>query len=201
MKKIVFILMFFISFTISGETNSMDAPSSFDSPYMCDGKKDHNFASIRNVHGKKLFVFDPRAHAWAAYNRDGKLIAVGKASGGASYCKDIQSECRTVTGSFRIYRKQGPECKSSAYPKRQGAPDGGAPMPYCMHFYRGYAIHGSSNVPNKNVSHGCIRVTPHCAEYLNKNFMEIGTRVLVLPYSSIGRKLWNIWETIDRFLI
>lgn len=193
MKNIFSIFMIFISFAISGKTLSMDTPY--------QGSKGDAFPSARNVHGKKLFVFDPREHAWAAYNAEGYLIASGEASGGADYCADVGRVCRTVTGSFRVYRKQGAECVSSVFPIREGEDDGGAPMPYCMHFYRGYAIHGSSNVPNKNVSHGCIRVKPSAAEWLNQNFIEIGTPVLVLPYSVVGRLFWNALDKFDALLM
>ena len=124
------------------------------------------------------FIFNPRSLMWGAY-RDGKLIKKGKASGGKGYCKDVRRRCRTPVGSnFRVYSKGSPYCKSSKYPLGKG----GAPMPYCMFFYKGYAIHGSPNVPNYNASHGCIRVLPKDAKWLHRNFIRHGTRVIVKPF-------------------
>jgi L,D-transpeptidase catalytic domain len=56
-------------------------------------------------------------------------------------------------------------------------------MPYCMYFYRGYTVHAAYDVPQGNVSHGCVRVFPSAAKWLNEEFMTIGTRVTVLSYS------------------
>lgn len=124
------------------------------------------------------FVFDPRRLTWAAYDPDGNLLRYGKASGGRGYCADIRRGCRTPSGSFRVHAKQGANCISSKYPVGKG----GAKMPYCMFFKGGYAVHGSYDVPRYNASHGCIRVPPQDARWLNYNFMAIGTRVIVKPY-------------------
>lgn len=125
------------------------------------------------------FVFSPRSLTWKAYNSKGKVIKSGRASGGASYCRDIKRSCRTPVGHFRIRSKGAPNCKSSRYPLGKG----GAKMPYCMFFTGHYAIHGSYSLPKRNASHGCIRVSPTAARWLSKNFLKIGTKVVVLPYS------------------
>ena len=124
------------------------------------------------------FVFNPRSHSWSAINDSGKVIRTGRASGGANYCPDIHRGCHTPVGTYRVWSKGSPSCKSSRYPK----PYGGAPMPYCMFFSKYYAIHGSYDVPNRNASHGCIRVTPSDARWLSHNFVRIGTRVVVKSY-------------------
>lgn len=126
---------------------------------------------------EKTFVFNPQTHMWYAY-QNGQLVNSGRASGGANYCADIHRRCHTPTGTFQVWSKGGPNCKSSRYP----LPNGGAVMSYCMHFSKYYAIHASNNVPNYNASHGCIRVQPDAARWLNQNFIEIGTRVIVKPY-------------------
>lgn len=127
---------------------------------------------------QKTFVFDPRQHKWFAYD-NGELINSGVASGGSNYCADIHRPCHTPVGSFSVWSKGGPGCKSTRYPVGKG----GAPMPYCMHFTKFYAVHGSYEVvPGKNVSHGCIRVYPEAARWLSQNFITIGTRVIVKPY-------------------
>lgn len=125
----------------------------------------------------RLFVFSPRKHKWYAY-KNGRLVKSGRASGGKSYCRDIKRSCLTPRGNFRVIRKGSASCRSGTYPK----PRGGARMDYCMFFSKYYAIHGSNSVPNYNASHGCIRVKPHAARWLNKNFLRIGDRVRVTSY-------------------
>lgn len=129
-------------------------------------------------YGQRTFIFYPKYLMWGAYDESGHLIHSGRASGGKAYCPDVRRRCLTPRGSFKVYRKGSKYCKSSKFPLGRG----GAPMPYCMFFYGGYAIHGSYDVPNYNASHGCIRVRPDAASWLHKNFMRHGTRVIVKPY-------------------
>lgn len=124
------------------------------------------------------FVFNPRTHSWFAISSSGQIIKRGRASGGRGYCPDIHRSCHTPTGVYRIIQKGGASCHSSRYPVGRG----GAPMPYCMFFSKYYAVHGSPDVPNYNASHGCIRVHPSDARWLNQNFMHVGTKVIVKPY-------------------
>lgn len=128
--------------------------------------------------GRKTFIFDPNILSWAAYDADGSLVKTGRASGGRSYCPDIHRGCKTPIGTFAVQSKGGPGCISSKFPIGKG----GAPMPYCMYFHGGYAIHGSYEVPNHNASHGCIRVHPEDAEWLSYNFIQPGTKVIVKSY-------------------
>lgn len=123
-------------------------------------------------------IFNPRSLQWKAINSNGKVVRTGRASGGRSYCPDIKRSCRTPSGTYSVIAKSGPSCRSSRYPVGKG----GAPMPYCMFFSKYYAIHGSPDVPNRNASHGCIRVVPSDARWLNQNFVHIGTKVVVKPY-------------------
>ncbi len=114
--------------------------------------------------------------AWGAYNASGKLVKWGPMSGGKNYCPDVKRGCRTISGAFTIYRSQGEGCRSSKYPR----PNGGARMPYCMHFYKGYALHGSTSVPGHHASHGCVRMFIEDAKWLNHNFIKVGaTKVKV----------------------
>lgn len=147
--------------------------------YLSDSRGSWYFPLKREGTGNKVFIFDPKATAWAAYDAQGNRIKTGGASGGKSYCEDIGRGCKTVTGNFRVYSKKGPDCTSSLYPVETG---GGARMPYCMHFSGGYSIHAAYEVPNYNTSHGCIRVLPGAARWLNEEFMDIGTTVIVKPY-------------------
>lgn len=128
--------------------------------------------------GHKTFVFDPKEAAWAAYDVDGKRIMTGSASGGKDWCEE-GGTCRTVTGKFRVYNKRGINCKSGEYPVET---HGGTKMPYCMYFFQGYTIHAGYEVPKYNASHGCIRVLPSAAKWLNEQFITLGTQVIVLSY-------------------
>lgn len=128
--------------------------------------------------GKKVFIFDPSELTWFAYDESGELVGSGRASGGRGYCPDVGRSCKTPSGIFSVKSKGGPGCTSSKYPIGRG----GAPMPYCMFFHGGYAIHGSYDVPNRNASHGCIRVEPEDARWLSHEFMDIGTTVIVRSY-------------------
>lgn len=126
----------------------------------------------------KVIIVDPKKLTWSAYE-DGELIRSGRASLGKNYCPDLHRGCHTVTGTFSIYSKGGPTCISHRFPLET---NGGAKTPYCMHFYKGYAIHGSNDVPRHNASHGCIRVPVSDARWLNLEFASYGTRVVVKPY-------------------
>jgi len=147
-----------------------------------DTTGENHFPLKRESSGNKVFIFDPNYRSWAVYGPDGNRVNTGKASGGSSYCPDVGRRCTTISGTFKIFSKGGAGCVSNKYPIETG---GGAPMPYCMYFNpQGYGIHGSKDIPNRNASHGCIRVTPKVAKWLSKEFMEIGTTVIVLPYKT-----------------
>lgn len=124
------------------------------------------------------FIYNPKTLTWSAINDHGVVVKTGRGSAGRSYCPDIRRSCRTPTGTYFVMSKRGSNCSSSRYPVGRG----GAPMPYCMFFSKYYAIHGSPDVPNYNASHGCIRVLPNDARWLNQNFIKIGTKVVVKPY-------------------
>lgn len=151
----------------------------YTASYQADSRGKGAFPAQRSASGKKVFIFDPRASAWAAYDAEGHRVQTGSASGGKDFCEDTGRSCRTVTGTFSVYSKKGPECTSSLYPVETG---GGARMPYCMHFSGSYSIHAAYEVPNYNSSHGCIRVLPSAAQWLNQNFVDVGTTVIVKPY-------------------
>ena len=125
--------------------------------------------------GKRHLKVDLSDHAFAAYDQDGKLVHWGPISGGKGWCPDTDSLCRTALGEHKVYRKQGAGCRSSKYPIET---NGGARMPYCMHYYRGYAIHGS-NLPGYHASHGCVRLFDEDAKWLNQSFLKIGSPVTV----------------------
>ncbi|MFI4937440.1 MAG: L,D-transpeptidase [Candidatus Berkiellales bacterium] len=126
--------------------------------------------------GRTLVRVDLGKLAWGAYDTQGNLVNWGPVSGGRNYCPDIHHGCHTPHGNYTIFEKQGPGCISHKFP----LPHGGAHMPYCMHFHGGYALHGSATVPGYNASHGCVRMYPEDAEWLNHNFVRVGsTRVTI----------------------
>jgi hypothetical protein len=133
----------------------------------------------REASGKRTFLFSPRHLVWAAYDEAGDMVRSGHAAGGSAECPEDGSDCRTTVGNFIVQRKGGADCKSSKYPLDSG---GGAPMAYCMHFNKGYAIHGAPGDPNVHQSHGCIRVRTHVARWLNQDFLRIGSKVIVQSY-------------------
>lgn len=131
----------------------------------------------RQPTGKKEIVVSLGLFAFGAYDETGKLVYWGPATSGAAICPDnSSSSCRTVTGQFKIYRKQGSDCVSHTYPLETR---GGASMPYCMHFYKGFAIHGSTLAGFYNHSQGCVRLFYDDAKWLNEEFADVGTKVIV----------------------
>lgn len=131
-----------------------------------------------NTHGKKVILVDPNTHAWGAYDKDGNLVRAGLAACGADWCKDTGKPCRTSVGTYRIQSLHGAECVSSKYPK----PTGGGPMPYAMFFHGSMALHGSPEMMDDNISHGCIRIPVNDAEWIRYNFAQVGTTIIVRPY-------------------
>ena len=131
-----------------------------------------------NISSKgKVVVIDPSVHAWGAYE-NGSLVKAGLATAGSSWCPDIGRPCRTKVGHFRVNSLGSESCKSSKYP----LPRGGAPMPYCMFFNGNQGMHGSNEVVEGNISHGCVRMQTADAEWLRFNFVNVGTPVVVKPY-------------------
>ncbi len=129
----------------------------------------------QNQTGQKTIYISLSLQAYGAYDADGNLVKWGPISAGKGFCPDVKGQCNTVLGEFKISAKHGPECVSDRFPVET---NGGAPMPYCMYFYRGFALHGST-LPGYHASHGCVRLFFEDAEWLNKNFVRYGTRVVV----------------------
>ena len=119
--------------------------------------------------GEKQIIIDPKLMAWAAYDPNGTLVKWGPASSARGFCPDVHRRCTTPAGSYRITRKSGSGCISKKFP----IPNGGAKMPFCMFFYNGFAMHGSSDVPGFNASHGCVRLLKSDAQWLNQNFVKV----------------------------
>lgn len=120
---------------------------------------------------KNMIKVDLTNLAWGAFDTNGVLVNWGPISGGMDYCASVKRACKTITGTYTVQRRQGANCKSSKYP----LPNGGAPMPYCMHFHGGYAMHGSPVVPGHHASHGCVRMFTDDARWLNQSFIKVGS--------------------------
>lgn len=136
--------------------------------------------------GEKIIFIDQKELAWGAYNSEGELVWWGPISSGSGHCRGIDNTCLTPSGFFRVIRKQDIDCISTVFPVRASGVNGGAVMPYCMHFFRGYALHGSYDVPGFHDSHGCVRLFIEDAKWLNEEFISlpgagglVGTRVIV----------------------
>ncbi|MCA0404498.1 MAG: L,D-transpeptidase [Proteobacteria bacterium] len=134
--------------------------------------------------GEKTIYVSQDKLAWGAYDEDGELLWWGPISSGQGKCNSYGG-CATPTGAYRIIRKQDIDCVSTAFPKRANGDNGGAQMPFCMHFFRGYALHGSQDVPGYRASHGCVRMFTEDARWLNEEFIDLpgggsrGTRVVI----------------------
>ncbi len=128
---------------------------------------------------EKTIIVNPNTHAWGAYE-NGTLIKSGMATAGSNWCPDLGRPCRTAAGSFRVQSLGSADCKSKIFPR----PRGGAPMPYCMFFHGGMALHGvpDGEVVEGNISHGCVRLHVADAEWIRFNFANVGTRVIVKSY-------------------
>lgn len=130
--------------------------------------------------GEKVIIVDPNIHAFGAYSSDGTLLRSGLATAGSGYCRDLRRGCRTKPGTFRIFSLGSAGCISHKFP----LPRGGAPMPYCMYFHGGQALHGSpsSHVVYGNISHGCVRLHVEDARWIRFNFAQYGTKVIIKSY-------------------
>jgi hypothetical protein len=147
------------------------------------------FASQISPMERDTIIVSPTVLAWAAYRANGELVRWGPISAGKDYCRDVHRYCQSKTGVFNIYEKHGPECISFKFPVGEG----GAPMPYCMFYSGGFALHGSPLVPGYNASHGCIRLFIEDARWLNQEFIGSNqTKVIVLPYGALPKQRNNL---------
>lgn len=126
--------------------------------------------------GEKIIIVSLSNLAFGAYNENGSLAYWGPVSGGRGYCPDIHHGCHTKLGTFHIQYKLGSGCVSTKFPVGRG----GAPMPYCMYFNGGFALHGSYEVPGYNDSHGCVRMFVNDAKWLNQDFTSDDEHMTVL---------------------
>jgi lipoprotein-anchoring transpeptidase ErfK/SrfK len=98
------------------------------------------------------------------------LISHVSSGGGYKFCETgdgCDNYAVTPTGNFKVYWK---DSGWSTSPLGQ--------LYDANYFYKGYAIHGEGYVPDKPVSHGCVRVPVHTAVILYKK-LNVGMPVFV----------------------
>jgi L,D-transpeptidase catalytic domain len=136
---------------------------------------------------EKQIIVDQNKLAWGAFDAKGQLLNWGPIASGTDICSDNRTKsCLTLTGTFRFFNKEDQRCTSGVYPLERG---GGAKMFWCMFFHKGFALHGSNDIPGRRASHGCVRLFTPDAKWLNQHFVEIasdknhqmGTLVIVKP--------------------
>jgi lipoprotein-anchoring transpeptidase ErfK/SrfK len=134
---------------------------------------------------EKQVIIDQDKLAWGAYDDHGQLVKWGPIASGRDKCPDSANSCKTLTGIYRVFSKENEKCKSDIFPIGKG----GARMPYCMYFHKGFALHGSDDMPGFRASHGCVRMFIRDAKWLNEQFVDstneknniLGTKVVVRP--------------------
>ncbi|MFA5959155.1 MAG: L,D-transpeptidase [Tatlockia sp.] len=152
--------------------------------------------------GEKTIYVSQEKLAFGAYDEEGELMWWGPISSGQDVCKGVIGGCTTPTGDYRIIRKQDYDCISTAFPRRADGDNGGAEMPFCMHFFRGFALHGSEELPGFRASHGCIRLFTEDARWLNEEFVDLpsgggkGTRVVI---DSVNNKRYSDESAANQF--
>ena len=147
--------------------------------------------AIHSEHEKQVIV-DQNKLAWGAYDAEGQLVKWGPIASGRNRCPDSNNACLTMTGVFRVFSKENEKCKSDIFPIGKG----GAKMPYCMYFHKGFAMHGSDDMPGFRASHGCVRMFVRDAKWLNEIFVDstneaknqLGTKVVVRPVTPMEKK-------------
>ncbi len=133
------------------------------------------FPAHSEATGNKYIIVSKSKLAFGAYDESGQLQYWGPVSTAKGYCPDLHHGCHTPSGTYAIYNKGGSGCASRKFPIGRG----GAPMPYCMFFHGGFALHGSYDVPGYNASHGCVRMFVDDAKYLNRTFTLGAQHVIV----------------------
>lgn len=122
--------------------------------------------------GEKLVKINLAKLAWAAYDESGQLIWWGPVSPGQNYCNSTK-DCRlTPLGWFRVKYKKSSDCLSHSFPIYSDGTQGGAVMPFCMFFYKGYSLHGTYELPGYPSSHGCVQMFIEDAKWLNEQFVQ-----------------------------
>ncbi len=163
-----------------------------------DGKKLMDFSPFPDwiiAPEEKILIFDPAILAWAAYSPQGKLLRWGPAIGGMDRCLDTWRRCRTIVGDdLGVTMKGNEKTRSHTYPIGCPKKEPCAPTPWFVGFYRRlpphilkkygrlYGFHASEKMVGKHASHGCVRLFLDDAKWINQNFAEKGTKVIIKKY-------------------
>ncbi len=139
-------------------------PNTFSKDYL----KYSPLPAYRSDITEKTIVVDQKELAFGAYDSKGELLHWGPVNPGKAGTK-------TALGSnFKVYRKGGANCWSKKFDSS---------IPYCIFFNGGYALHGF-HMPGYPASHGCVRMNNSDAKWLNKEFADYKTRVIVKDINS-----------------
>ncbi|MEM9731973.1 MAG: L,D-transpeptidase [Pseudomonadota bacterium] len=114
------------------------------------GTKRRSTKKRRSSSGRVVARVDLSSQRMRVY-RGGRLLHTWKVSTG-------RSGYGTPTGTWRVHRMH-----KRYFSKKYH----GAPMPYAMFYYRGFAIHGTNAISRlgRRASHGCVRLHPsHAAK-------------------------------------
>jgi hypothetical protein len=134
-------------------------PNDFSKNYL----KYSPLPATRATNNQKTIIVSQNDLAFGAYDENGNLVHWGPANPGKPGTRTIHGD------NFQIYRKGGAGCWSKKFE---------APIPYCMFFHGGFALHGF-NLPGYAASHGCVRIYNSDAKWLNKEFANYKTKVVV----------------------
>ncbi|OGV28110.1 MAG: endopeptidase IV [Legionellales bacterium RIFCSPHIGHO2_12_FULL_37_14] len=140
---------------------------------------------------EKQIIVDQDKLAWVAYE-NGKLVKWGPISSGRDRCSDSSNSCRTLTGIYHFFSKENAKCRSAIFPIGRG----GAEMPWCMYYHKGFALHGANDIPGYRASHGCVRLFTQDAYWLNNQFVStgdhennvLGTKVTIRPVNITSKE-------------
>lgn len=126
---------------------------------------------------EQMVIISKKYQAWAAYTSEGKQVRWGPVSLGKEKCSGNE-DCSTPSGMYRANYKSGKNCYSKSYPKLIDGTGGGAAMPYCIQFYKGYFIHAGAPLPGYASTHGCVNLFWNDAKWLNEVFIQTKTKKL-----------------------
>lgn len=137
---------------------------------------------------QKTIIVDLKNFSIKAYDASGEEVLSEKASGGRKYCPDIEKSCKTPSGTFYLLSKKGPWYRSPTYPlgcNNKSKDNKCAKMAWAMKFSNtGEAFHASNDnwEKPKHISHGCVHLKQETAKWLNQQFIDKTTKIIILPY-------------------
>ncbi|WP_460302062.1 L,D-transpeptidase family protein [Actinocorallia aurea] len=123
---------------------------------------------VPGAHGRRVEIYLKRQILVVWKGRRPVLISHVSTGANRYYCDHgVCGFARTPIGDFRVTRRH-----KGWHTGRLGA------MYYPAYFVGGVALHGSTEVPARHASHGCIRIPMHNAKRIYR-MAPVGTRVYV----------------------